>query len=520
MRHPAIALAGLLLLASLQLPAQAAKPRVSVAPLSFSLGVLEGEVRALSALFEAALVKSNAFTVVKQDEMAAVLAAQEASLQDFTDRDSAVELGKILSASHIFVGTVAKLGRSFVVSLQLVEVKTGRAVEAENEEALAPEAIPGMARRLAELFASGGAPAGQAAPPPPRTSATEIERVRTYTAIGDRFMELRRYDAAIAQYEKAREIAEFDVDVLWRIVTAMKQKLLAATLYSSEAAATSLDVALREDIESFRLAPREQIDAVLERVYAIQAIQPLLRDDVSLLLDEAQLFKVDGKLDDARGILRRAHLIEPANPLVEAELGLLESLAKAQPERARAGVELIRSAVKRNPETPLFRLYLGRAIERVQGAPEAEALRAYRAAAELASAPDFWTQRLRRFAEQSLVRAYTDMGTLPGGVLTDRLSLPVPERLEHIQYLVGRGASFSFRTATQNPEYYLATLSLAAGKAAQAESVARAALPPEPAKWQAQHVPLLELLEKVLVQTGTDKAFLERVRARLKELKR
>jgi tetratricopeptide (TPR) repeat protein len=439
-----------------------------------------------------------------------------------------VELGKILSASHIFVGTVAKLGRSFVVSLQLVEVTTGRAVEAESEEALVPEAFGSMARRLAELFASGGPTAGQreqaaaaqgGGAPAPRMGATEAERARMYTAIGDRFMELARYDAAIAQYEKARTIAEFDVDVLWRIVTAMKQKLLAATLYSSDAVATSLDVALRDDIESFRLAPREQIDAILERIYALQAIQPLLRDDVSLLMDEAQVLKVDAKIEDARRILRKAHLIEPANPLAEAELGLLESLAKAEPARARAGLELIRSAIGRSPETALFELYLGRSIERVSGKPNADALRAYRTAAGLAVAPDFWTQRVRPYAEESMVRAYTDMGALPGGVLTDRLALPIPERLEHIEYMVGRGVTWSYRTPTQNPEYYLAVLSLAAGKAAQAERVARAALPAEPAEWQTKHVPLIELLQKVLDQSGTDKTFLGKLRARLKELK-
>lgn len=281
-RHPTFILAGFLALASLPLSAQAQKPRVSVAPLAYSLGVLEGEVRALSALFETALVRSNAFTVVKQDEMATVLSAQEASLKDYADRDSAVELEKILAASHIFVGTVAKLGRSFVVSLQLVEVRTGRAVEAESDEAL----------------------------------------------------------------------------------------------------------------------------------------------------------------------------------------------------------------------------------------------RAYRDAARLAGAPDFWTQRLRRFAEQSLVRAYTGLAALPGGVLTDRLALPVPERLEHVEYLVEHGAGFPFPTPTQNPEYFLAVLSLAAGKAAQAERVARAALPVDPAAWQAQHVPLLEILEKLLLQRGTDRAFLDRIRARLKEIRR
>jgi tetratricopeptide (TPR) repeat protein len=522
------ALVALFLFAGLPLFAQDAKPRVSVAPLTFSLGVLEGDVRALSTLFETALVKSGAFTVVKQDEVSTLLAAQEASLRDYADRDSAVELGKILSASHIFVGTVAKLGGSFVASLQLVEVRTGRAVKAESEEATGPEAFGAMARRLAGLFAASDSPAGQTAQTTaspdsgtstPRATASETERVRTYTAIGDRFLELRRYDAAIAQYEKARELAEFDVDVLWRIVTAMKQKLLAGTLYSPVAIDTGMDVALRNAPDYVGLDPAPGTDVLLERIYALQAIQPLLRDDVSLLMDEAQVLTVNGRIDDSRKVLRRAHLIEPENPLAEAELGLLESLAVTEPARARAGLDLIRSAVARSPETALFQLYLGRSIERVIGKPNADALRAYRSAAGLAVAQDFWTRRLRDFAEESMVREYTSLGPLSGGVLTDRLKLTVPERLEHIQYLVGRGVTFPDRTPIEYPEYYLAVLSVAVGNTAQAASVARAYLPADPGSWKTWHIPMLQLLEKVLDQTGADKAFLDTVRARLKELR-
>ena len=494
------------------LPADGAVPRVSVAPLSYSVGVLARDAEILGQLFETALIRSKAFTVIKQSELETILEAQEASLQDFADRDFAVELGKIISANHIFVGSVARFGRTYVVNLQLVDVETGRAIEAEAAETRSADGFLEIMRNLADLFS--GTDTGRSSMP-----ATDY-RVRTYLDIGDRFMALRRYEAAIAQYEKALAIDEFNVDVLWRITTAVKEDLLSKSLYSFNAISSGLDVALRGDYQRIRLLDRGDAEAALEKIYTIQAIEPLLQDNAELLLDEAMVFKMDGRVSDTLQVLRRAFKMYPENPFVLAELGLLTVFEAQQAPERRKGLELIRKAVTSNPETALFHFYLGRSLERRETVPSAAAIRAYRRAAELSFGTDFWSRRVRAFAQQSMQRIYYQLGRLENGVLTGQLDMRREERLDHMEYLVANSVPFPTKSTLQNPDYYLAQLYFSTNRVAGAQTAISRLLPEDPEAWRSFQVPWLELYEKILRRTDGNAALLSTVRAKLKSFRK
>lgn len=478
--------------------------RVSVVPFRRSLDVLPDDSETLGRLFETALIRTDAFAVVKQSDLDAVLSAQEASYRDYADRDLAVAIGKVLSANRIFVGNVSKLGRTYIVSVQLVDVEKGRALKAETAEATSPEGFLEVMGSLAELFAGG-----KTGPSSDAAAAASDYRAGMYRRIGDRFAALRRFDGAIGQYRKALALDEFDVDTLWRIAAAMKEKMLAQSLYSADAVRTGQDAAVRDDA-LIRAASSADVEAILEVLYTIQAIDPLLEDDVSLLLDEAQILKMDGQAAAATALLEKARRMHPDHPTVLAELGLLLAL---KPPRAE-GILMLRRAVALEPSMPLFHLYLGRSLQRERGNADAEAMRSYRLAAELARASDFREGRIRQFALRSLQAMFYDLGDREGGILTRELDMPAGERLELLRFLLAGGAAFDTRTPTRNPDFYLAVLCHATGRTAEADRILSGMLGGDPAKWQAFQLPWLELHEKVLAEDGRDAALLAAVRAK------
>jgi tetratricopeptide (TPR) repeat protein len=504
-----------ILVAAVSLSGDDAEARVSVVPFSHSLEVLQNDAEKLSSLFETALIRTGSYIVVKQSELGPVLEAQAASLQDFADKEYAVEVGKIISADHVFVGDVMKLGRSYVVSIQLVDVEQGKAVIAESAEATDLESFVGIMGILAETVAESGT----AGSPVRGSYYNDADRRDMYVSIGDRFSAMQRYDAAIKQYERALDINEFDVDVHWRIVTAKKKKLLMDSLYSNDAVTSGIDAALRNDQAGFRLVAKEAVEDALENLYTIQAIDPLLADDCTLLLDEAEFLKMESDFSNARQVLARAARIYPENPFVLAEYGLLLAFNPEDDAAWREGTAFIRRALAISPETALFHLYLGRSLQRKYGLIHADALRAYRRTAERAAGNDFWLKRIRSFGYYGMQRIFYRLGAEDDGILSLSFAMPYKERLDNLLFLRDRGIRFSSSSRTQNMDYYLAQLLLEEERYNESVQTMFNRLDRDPEKWRSSEVIYLELIEKALSRSGENPDLLSTVRRRIQSFR-
>ncbi len=489
------------------------EPRVSVVPFSHSLEVLQNDAEKLTALFETALIKTGSYVVVKQSELGPVLEAQASSLQEYADKEYAVEVGKIISADHVFVGDVMKLGRSYIVSIQLVDVERGKALIAESAEAADLESFSAIMRILAEAVAGSGTN-GE---PVQTAYFNDADRRDMYVTIGDRFSAMLRYDAAIKQYERALEINEFDVDVHWRIVTAKKKKLLMGSLYSNDAVSSGIDAALRDDQAAFRLVSKEAVEDALEHLYTIQAIDPLLADDCTLLLDEAEFLKMESDFSNARQVLARAKRIYPENPFVLAEYGLLLAFNPEDEAAWREGTALIRRAIELSPETAVFHLYLGRSLQRKYGLLHADALRAYRRTAEKADGKDFWLKRLQYFGYYGMQRIFYRLGAAADGILNPDFAMPCRERLENLLFLRDNEIQFSSSSRTQNMDYYLAQLFFEEGRYDEAVQAMLNRLDRDPEKWRSSELIYLELIEKTLNRSGENPDLLKTVRRKILE---
>jgi len=132
------------------------KPIVSVIPFDYSEDVERDSSVTLTQLFETALIQSGAFVVVKQSEVEKIMEALEFSHMDFTDKNGAIQIGKLLAANHIFLGHISKLGQKYIINIQLIDIEKGKAVRAESADAISIEGFLGKIKAIANQFTGSG----------------------------------------------------------------------------------------------------------------------------------------------------------------------------------------------------------------------------------------------------------------------------------------------------------------------------------------------------------------------------
>ena len=126
------------------LPVVADKPIVTVIPFK-ALGVSKNDAPGLTLLFETALQNTGAFTMIEQTEADNILKAQEYSLGDCVDEVCAVEIGRLLSADQIVIGTVGKVADLYYMTVKIIDVQTGRNLIAKKEQ---DESLSTLVRKL------------------------------------------------------------------------------------------------------------------------------------------------------------------------------------------------------------------------------------------------------------------------------------------------------------------------------------------------------------------------------------
>ena len=137
------------------------QPRIAVVPFN-AIGVSERDAQVLSGLFETALVKTNSFSVIEQNQVKEIVDAQTYSMSGCTDEACAIEFGELLSAEQIILGDVSMIGGKYIINAKIIDVQLGKNIKADNVEAGSmadmTSATELLAFKLAGLtFSSGGA---------------------------------------------------------------------------------------------------------------------------------------------------------------------------------------------------------------------------------------------------------------------------------------------------------------------------------------------------------------------------
>jgi len=149
-------------------------PMVAVMP--FSGRALEGDApETIASALGSDLLNTGTFRVMERSQMEAILKEQGFQQSGACDgSECAVEVGKLLSVDHMVVGTVGKVGGTYVVTTRLVSVQTGEVLKSVTKtskaevDAIVTDLLPQLARDLSvrESASVAAAPVVPVAPAP------------------------------------------------------------------------------------------------------------------------------------------------------------------------------------------------------------------------------------------------------------------------------------------------------------------------------------------------------------------
>ena len=110
------------------------KPTAAVMDLEAKEGVSAGVAASLSDYLRVQLVNTQKFDIVTRENMEEVLKEQKFQLSGCTSRECVVQVGQLLGVRRMFAGVITKIGATYVVTLKIIDVESGKIGKAETEE--------------------------------------------------------------------------------------------------------------------------------------------------------------------------------------------------------------------------------------------------------------------------------------------------------------------------------------------------------------------------------------------------
>jgi len=127
-----------------------AAPKVKIAFMGIEpSGVSESVASGVSVSFLNALINTHRFEVVERERLEALMEEQGLALSGCTTTECFVKVGQLAGAQKVIVGQVAQVGGSYVVSVRVVDVYSGRVEQSLAEKSGNLEGLLTVADSLA-----------------------------------------------------------------------------------------------------------------------------------------------------------------------------------------------------------------------------------------------------------------------------------------------------------------------------------------------------------------------------------
>ncbi len=147
----------------------------TVAVLDFeSIGSEEYLGKAVAEIIRTELVGTRNYRVVERSQINRAVEEQELRMSGMIDDQSAVEIGKLLGADLIVVGSVVRIGNAYTINSRMIDVETGEAQLGRNVTGTDLNLLTDMSRELITVLFRGGEPAHETEEP--KLVATEETR--------------------------------------------------------------------------------------------------------------------------------------------------------------------------------------------------------------------------------------------------------------------------------------------------------------------------------------------------------
>lgn len=122
----------IILVIAILIPASA-QTKETLAVLDFNTeAVSKTEMSAIVEFLSNELFRTDKYIVIDVSQRETILQEMEFSMQGCSDDSCALEIGKMLSAELIVVGTLSKIGSRYLMSAKMLETETSRTVGTAN----------------------------------------------------------------------------------------------------------------------------------------------------------------------------------------------------------------------------------------------------------------------------------------------------------------------------------------------------------------------------------------------------
>ena len=189
MRRLTLIVTILIIVSSVHLLAQTdEKPLISVLDFRTS-GISRAEVEVFVDFLSSHIIDTGKFRVIDRMQREALLREMEFSYDDCTDEGCQLEVGRLLAANQIVVGSVGRVGERYLLTIKLIDVETGEAIKTGSEKYTDLNKLIDDSERLAQEFATAAIPGEEAvaekAPAAPKVRETPIREKKPAAAEGE-----------------------------------------------------------------------------------------------------------------------------------------------------------------------------------------------------------------------------------------------------------------------------------------------------------------------------------------------
>ena len=96
------------------------------------IGVSKDDAKAITRRFTTEMIKLEVYQVLERIEMKKILEEQKFQYSGCVDMKCAVEIGKMIGAKYMVVGSVSKVGDSYSIDSRMINVKTSESYISAN----------------------------------------------------------------------------------------------------------------------------------------------------------------------------------------------------------------------------------------------------------------------------------------------------------------------------------------------------------------------------------------------------
>ena len=177
-----------------------AEVKPTIAVLDFeSVGSEEHLGKAVSEIMRTELIGTRKFRVVERSQINKALSEQQMQKSGIVDEKSAVQLGKLLGADSIIIGSVVKIGTAYTINSRMIDVKTGEATLGKNVTGNDLNLLTNLSRSLIDNLFGTGKKEAEKKPIEVRPAIGEMEYNVDRPGLDYRSFELSEADPQICQ---------------------------------------------------------------------------------------------------------------------------------------------------------------------------------------------------------------------------------------------------------------------------------------------------------------------------------